>query len=111
MLQLPWRSRQVKGTIKPAPLHRDSSFCNVICNGNKLCPTYLFNVWYTYLEFLEVETHCVSFFLQVLLRYNWYTAMYKFKVYSIMIWLTSCNDYHNKFSRHSSFHIDKKLKK
>ena len=26
-------------------------------------------------------------FLPVLLWYNWYTALYKFKVYSIMIWL------------------------
>ena len=28
------------------------------------------------------------FFILVLLRYNWHRVIYKFKVYSIMIWLT-----------------------
>ena len=29
-----------------------------------------------------------EFFLPILLRCNWYTALYKFKVYSIIIWVT-----------------------
>ena len=42
----------------------------------------------------------------VLLRYNWHTALYMFKVYSIMIWLTYImNDYHSKFREHSSAQI------
>ena len=51
-------------------------------------------------------------FLLVLLRYNWHTAQYTFKVYSIMIWLhTSWNDHHSKCSEHPPFHTDIKLKR
>ena len=49
-------------------------------------------------------------FIPVLLRYNWQTALYKFKVYNIMIWLTSWNDCHDKFNKHPSSHIDNKIK-
>ena len=48
------------------------------------------------------------FFLLNLLRYNWHTALYKFKVYSIMIRLILGNDYHNKFGKHLLCHIDTK---
>ena len=44
-------------------------------------------------------------------RYNWHTTLYKFKMYSIMIFLTSWNDYHIKFSEHPSFHRDTKEKR
>ena len=36
--------------------------------------------------FKKVVLGCL-FFLLVLLRYNWHTSLYKFKVYSVMIWL------------------------
>ena len=45
-------------------------------------------------------------FLQDILRYNLYTALYKFKCHSITIWLTAWNDYHHKFNEHPSSHAD-----
>ena len=47
---------------------------------------------------------CIYFCLPVLLKYNWHTVLYKFKIYSIIIWLTiSWNIYHNMFSKYPSF--------
>ena len=43
-----------------------------------------------------------------LLRYNWYSALYKFKVCRVIILLISWNDYHIKFSEHPSPLIDTK---
>ena len=50
------------------------------------------------------KKYFLSRLFPVLLRYDWHTALYKFKVYSIIIWLTytSWNAYHNKFNERSS---------
>ena len=66
--------------------------------------------------FLNVSIHCIFcryyFFLPVLLRYNWHTALYKLKVYSVMIWLTYVVKwYHSMFSEHPSAPIGTKWKK
>lgn len=51
------------------------------------------------------------FFFQVLLRHNGHIALYKFKVYSIIILITCMiKMINNKFSKHPSYHIDTKLK-
>ena len=44
----------------------------------------------------------VFLFFPDLLRYNWHTALYMLKVYSIVIWFTygAWSDYYNKFSEH-----------
>lgn len=54
----------------------------------------------------------VSLFF-VLLRYNWHTALCKFRLYKVMICLlcTSLNDYHNMFSESPLPHLGTKLKK
>ena len=45
-------------------------------------------------EYIIILNNFSLFFLPVLLRYNWHTAWYKFKVYNIMIWhYISWNDY------------------
>ena len=46
-----------------------------------------------------------------LLTCTWHTALYKFKVHNIIIWLISWNNFHNKCSEHTSLHIDIELKK
>ena len=43
-----------------------------------------------------------TIFLLVLLRCNWHTSLYKFKVCCIEIWLTSGSNYHSKFNEHPS---------
>ena len=50
-------------------------------------------------------------FLPVLLRYNGHTALYKFKVKNITVWLTSWSDYHSKSHEYLSSNLDAKLKK
>ena len=50
------------------------------------------------------------YFYFVSSRYNGHTALYKFKVYSMIDLYTSWNDYHSKFSEHPS-NTDTKLKK
>lgn len=48
----------------------------------------------------------LSFFL-VLLRNNWLTSLCKFKAFSMMVWFTYVvNDFHQRFSKHPSSHID-----
>ena len=48
----------------------------------------------------------LSFFL-VLLRNNWHTSLCKFKAFSMMVWFTYVvNDFHQRFSKHPSSHID-----
>ena len=47
----------------------------------------------------------------ILWRYNWHTALYKFKPYSIVTWRISQNDYHDKFSEHPSSQIDTELRR
>ena len=72
------------------------------------------SIFFPFLDYLNVVQYSfffsISLFLPVLLRYNWHTTLHKFKVYR-MIWLTSWNGYHSRFSEHLSFHIDAKWRK
>ena len=52
----------------------------------KPAPVLLFPVWWKTLH-PKPGSHFIIF-LPILLRYNWHKELYKFKVYSIMIWLT-----------------------
>ena len=49
----------------------------------------LFSILHIFLDWILLPLFCCfNFFLSILLRYNWQTTPYKFKAYSIMIWLT-----------------------
>lgn len=61
--------------------------------------------------FFSLLSLCFPLLLAVLLRYSWHTALCRFRVCSIMIWLTSWNDDHNNFNEHSFFCVDTELKK
>ena len=55
------------------------------------------------LSYLSVHSFIylkISFLPPALLRYNWHVTLCKFKVYSVMIWITYIlqNDYHNNVS-------------
>ena len=68
-----------------------------------------FTMGTSFFIFFNLKNKC---FLPVLLRYNLHTALYKFKVCSIMIWLTHTMKWlHKNFSEPPSFHIDRKGEK
>ena len=67
-----------------------------------------------HIRFKFTDKICMKLqFLPVLLRYNWHTALYRFKVYSIMNdkTYTPRNDHPNKFTEHSSSLVGTNYKK
>lgn len=50
--------------------------------------------------YITLNITIIYLFYPASLRYNWYIALYKFKVYNVVIWYTykSQNNYHNNFS-------------
>ena len=83
---------------------------NIVCILRlvKLSILYL-NLKFGFLLFLKTLSLFVFFILLVLLRCTWHTTCYKFKLFSIMIWLASWNDCHNRFSEHPLSHMHMKI--
>lgn len=81
-------------------IHWQSPLClNLLLSHQSICEVY-----FTVLKQSKLFS---SSFIEI----NWHIALCKFKVYSIMVWLTSWNNDCKKFSEHPSSCKDIKLKK
>ena len=90
----PWTTREVLTILQFKKLFLKSQrldWGKYLPWTRKLYSYYFFSFFFWESGYLINFTFFFNIFLfpPVLLRYNWHTALYKFKVYSTMIWLTN----------------------